>query len=184
MPNKRSQRRATGTLVTVPKPRKRGPKYRLRDPEATSANLFFAIGVAFALVGLVDLGMLWTPPRIGTPGWEFMTVSRTLTNVPMTAFGLALVAYGLLRNPARHPGWTRGASVIFGLLALILAAMGLLYGLATPAVIKQAGPEAMEALTRAMIKSGTEIVVYPAIFGSVSIMLWRAVAHTQQSRDV
>jgi hypothetical protein len=68
--------------------------------------------------------------------------------------------------------------VVFGVLALVLVAMGLLYALAVPAVINQAGPEAMEALKRAIIKNGTEIVVYPVVFGLVSIMLWRAAADT------
>ena len=146
--------------------------------------MFVAIGVAFALVGLVDLGLLWIPLRIGTPGWEFATVSRTFTNVPMTAFGLVLVAYGLMRHPARHPVWTRGAAVVFGLLTFVLVVMGLLYALSVPAVYLQAGPDATEALTRAVIKNGTEIVVYPVVFALVSIMLWRAVARTQQPRDV
>ena len=156
----------------------RRPRYRLRDSQATSANLFVAVGVAFALVGLVDLGLLWTPVRIGTPGWEFTTITRTLTSVPMTALGLVFVAVGLMRHPARHPVWTRSAAVVFGVVALVLAVMGLLYALATPAIMRQAGPEAMEALTRAIIKSGTEIVVYPVFFALVSVMLWRGVAST------
>ncbi len=155
-------------------------KQRLLEPEVTAANLFMTVGSAFVLVGLVDLGLLWIPVRIGTAGWEFATVSRTLTNMPMTAFGLVLVTFGFLRNPARHPGWTRGISVVFGLVALVVAAMGLLYALAAPAVVKQAGPDALEALTRAIIKNGTEIVVYPVTFGFVSIMLWRAVGKSRQ----
>ncbi len=102
----------------------------------------------------------------------------------MTALGLVFVALGLMRHPARHPAWTRGAAVVFGLVALVLAVMGLLYALATPAIMRQAGPEAMEALTRAMIKSGTEIVVYPVIFALVSVMLWRGVASTNRRSRV
>lgn len=175
---------ATGRVLVASEPARvlvsgeERPKKRLRDPEATSANLFVVVGAAFAMIGLVDLGLLWTPVRIGTPGWEFATVSRTFTNVPMTAFGLVLVTYGLIRHPARRPAWTRGAAVVFGVLALVLVAMGLLYALAVPAVINQAGPEAMEALKRAIIKNGIEIVVYPVVFGLVSIMLWRAAADT------
>ncbi len=58
--------------------------------------------------------------------------------------------------------------------------MGLLYALATPAIMRQAGPEAMEALTRAIIKTGPEIVVYPVTFALVSVMLWRGVASTNR----
>lgn len=163
-------------IATEEKPRQR----RLLEPEAAIANLFVAVGTAFALVGLVDLGLLWTPVRIGTPGWEFTTVSRTLTNVPMPAFGLVLVAYGLIRHPSSRPAWTLCAAVVFGLLAVVLALMGALYALSAPAVIKQAGPDALEALTRVIIKNGTEIVVYPVTFGFVSIMLWRAVGKSRR----
>lgn len=156
------------------KPAKPQP-YRVRQGAETAANVLAAIGVAFALVGFVDLAIMWTPVRFGTPGWEFATVTQTLTNVPLTTFGLGLIAYGLLSHPSRHPLWTRGSAVVFGVLAVVLVGMGLLYVLSVPAVVQAASPEMAGALKRAVLKSGTEMVVYPLTFGLVSVLLWRAV---------
>jgi hypothetical protein len=150
-------------------------KYSVRDAPGTAANLFLAIGAVFGVVGLVDLGMLWTPARLGTAAWEFATISQTFTNLPVPTFGLLFVTLGLVLHPRRHPLWIRGAAAAFGIIALILVSMGLLFALSVPAVVGAASPEVIGALKRAILKNGTEIVAYPIAFGVLGMLLWRGV---------
>lgn len=150
-------------------------RYRLRDGDATSATVLMLIGAAFALVGVVDLGLRWIPTRLGTPGWEFVAVSETFTNLPMATVGLALLVYGLLRHPERHAVWGRVGAGVCAVVALVLIGMGFLYVTAVPAVARQASEQATEALVRAVIKNGAEILVYPAVFAMMSVILWRGV---------
>jgi predicted cobalt transporter CbtA len=150
-------------------------KYRLRNARATTANMMVAVGAALVFVALVDVAIVWTPLRLGTPGWEFATISRTFTNVPMTAIGWVLIAFGVVRHPDRHVFWTRGVAGAFAAMALILVAMGGVYLLSVPAVVREATPEVTDALKRALLKTGTEIVVYSTVFGLVSVILWRGV---------
>ena len=150
-------------------------KHVLRDPAATSANLFIVVGAALVLVAFVDIVIVWTPVRFGTAGWEFATISRTFTNVPMTAVGWTLVAVGLIRHPGRHVFWTRGAAVALGVVALVLVGMGLIYALSLAAVVREATPDIVGALKRAVLKTGTEIAVYSTMFASASFILWRGV---------
>lgn len=147
-------------------------KYRLRNPRATTANMMVAVGAALVLVALVDVAIVWTPLRLGTPGWEFATISRTFTNVPMTAIGWVLIAFGVVRHPDRHVFWTRGVAAAFAAMALILLGMGAVYALSVPAVVREATPGVTDALKRALLKTGTEIVVYTTVFGLVSVILW------------
>lgn len=150
-------------------------KYRLRNGRATTANMMVAVGAALVFVALVDVAIVWTPLRLGTPGWEFATISRTFTNVPMTAIGWVLIAFGVVRHPDRHVFWTRGVGAAFAAMALILLGMGAVYALSVPAVVREATPGVTDALKRALLKTGTEIVVYTTVFGFVGVMLWRGV---------
>ena len=148
---------------------------RYRNPEVTAGNLFVAIGSGLAVVGLVDLAMLWYPMQLGSVGWEFAAVSRTFTNSPMTMVGLVLVAFGLIRR-GTHPAMIRGAAVVFAVLSLILVAMGMLFAMSAPAVLFQtSGEAATEALKRAILKNGVEIVVYPAVLIGIAAILWHGV---------
>lgn len=146
-----------------------------RDADATAGNLFVAIGAALTVVGLVDIGLLWFPMQLGTAGWEFATVSRTFTNAPMTMVGLVLMAFGLVRRRTR-PAMVKRVAVVFAGLSFVLVAMGMLFGLAAPAVLSQvSGEEAVGALKRAMVKNGIEIVVYPTVLLVIAAILWNAV---------
>lgn len=148
---------------------------RYRDPAVTEGSLFFAIGSALAVVGVIDLSLVWFPMQLGTAGWEFAAVSRTFTNAPMTMVGLVLMAFGLVRRGTR-PTMVRRMSVLFAALSLVLVAMGMLFALAAPAVLAQAaGGAAASALKRAIFKNGVEIVVYPVMLLTVAAILWRAV---------
>jgi uncharacterized membrane protein YidH (DUF202 family) len=159
-----------------------------KDPKATEGSLFVTIGAALALVGLVDLGLLWFPMQLGTAGWEFAAVSRTFTNAPMTMMGLVLVAVGLVRR-GTGAVMMRRVAMLFALLSFVLVAMGMLFGLAAPAVLSQAsGEAAVSALKRAMLKNGVEIVVYPITLLVLAAVLWNAVReekdrHMTTTRD-
>ena len=157
---------------------------RYRNPEVTAGNLFVAIGSGLAVVGLVDLAMLWYPMRLGVVGWEFAAVSRTFTNAPMTMVGLVLVAFGLIRR-GTHPAMIRGAAVVFAVLSLILVAMGMLFAMSAPAVLFQtSGEAATEALKRAMVKNGVEIVVYPAVLIGIAVILWHGVKREESEEEL
>lgn len=56
-------------------------------------------GIAITLVGS-DLALLWIPARLGTPDWEFGTVSTTLDGMPLGTVGFALIAVGAVAGNA------------------------------------------------------------------------------------
>ena len=155
--------------------RERWSKFKIRDADATSANLLIAFGATLTFVGLVHLGVLWTPTQIGRPSWEFGTLSQTFTNVPLTVTGLVLIIYGKVRHPRTHPAWPRRAAIGMVALALLFALMGALYALTLPDVFRQAPPHAIEPLVRTIARNGAEIVAYPLVCLVIALLLWRGV---------
>lgn len=155
------------------------PHYKMRDATASSANLLLALGVAFTLIGLVNLSLLWWPLRFGHVAWEFATFGSTLDNVPMTGLGLGLIAYSILLRRSGgatdRPGGPRVMSTIFGLYALALLVVGVLYLTAVPTILQRATPETMGPLRHQIIASGAEGIIYVIVFGWISLLLWRSV---------
>ena len=49
------------------------------------------VGLVFLVIGLLDLGLGWYPPRFGSAEWEFGTITRTLDSLPISVLGLAMV---------------------------------------------------------------------------------------------
>ena len=146
-----------------------------KDPKETEGSLFLAIGSALAVVGLVDIGLLWYPVQLGSAGWEFATVSRTFTSAPMTLVGLVLMASGLLRRGV-SPGVVRGMAFGFAALSFLLVLLAMLFGLAAPAALSQvSGEAAISALRRAMAKNVVEMVVYPITLVVIAAKLLRSV---------
>jgi hypothetical protein len=147
----------------------------VRNPQATVATLLAAVGVAFAVVGIVDLALLWYPLGFGNASWEFGTLSRTFDNVPMSGLGVVLVAAGVLLHPSVRPSWIRAGAIIFGCAALLMISLAVVYATAVPAVIQDAPPEVMGALKRAVVKNGVQILAYTIMFAAAAALLWRTV---------
>jgi hypothetical protein len=148
---------------------------RIRQSEAVAATVVTLLGTAFTVVGLVDLGLLWNPPDFGSSAWEFATLSQTFDSLPMTTLGLGLLAFGFLLQPRSRPVQVRIVAGIFGLAAICLLGLGILYFTVVPEVMRQAPPEAATALNRAIVKNVAEIIIYPVTFASLAVVLWRSV---------
>ena len=121
------------------------------------------IGLAFLLVGGLDLALAWYPPQIGNPQWEFGTVSRTYDNLAITALGLTLLLGAGVARGVRW--WTRTVAVLFLVLAVLLLAGFVLYLLNIPLALKSVtDPVALSGLKRAMTKTMGQAVVYTVVF--------------------
>ncbi len=151
---------------------------RVRGSEAVAATVVTLLGTAFTVVGLVDLGLLWNPSNFGSSSWEFATLSQTFDSLPMTALGLGLLAFGFLLQPRSRPVQVRIMAGVFGLAAVSLLVMGVLYFTVAPEVMRQVPPEAVTALNRAIVKNVAEIIIYPATFVCLAVLLWRSVRKT------
>ncbi len=134
-------------------------------------SLLGAAGLAFAVVAATDLALAWIPSRFDDGGWLFDTVTAELSGMPLLALGLGL-AYGAAQARRRLLG-LRLLSVVFIVLALVVAGMFALYLLRVPSALGSTeNPERRLELLKAVAKTGTQGVVYPVAFLWLGIKGW------------
>lgn len=141
---------------------------------APVSRMFIVAGLAFALVGTLDLLLLWMPVRLNSLAWEYATVARTFDAIPMPALGLLLVAFGSLRQGRVPRRRIRIVAATFAMLGVLSVGLGLLLLTAVPAVLSQTPVEAAEAARRAAARHATQAVVYPVAWLTVAVGLWKA----------
>jgi hypothetical protein len=158
-----------------------GAELTVTNPEALSVWMLAALGVAFVIIGLTELALLWWPLGFGNAIWEFGTLSTTFDSVPMWGLGAGLIVFAVLRSARTRPIWVRVLAVACVVVVLIFLVFALVYVTATPEVLRQTPPEAMGAVRRSIAKTLVEIVAYTGVFGLVAVMLWRGVRRTRSS---
>lgn len=144
-----------------------GPKKPSLSPTLGWDLLGWA-GLAFFLVGGLDLAMGWVPLRLGNPEWEFATVSRTFDNLPITVLGLTML---LASVAARGIEWAMRAA---GLVALLLAAFLFLalvvYALDIPLAFRVVTlPAPRMGLKRAVLKAVVQGTLYPTVLVAIGL---------------
>src|SRR5688500_13138218 len=114
-------------------PREEGPPPARAVPEL-GWRVLSIVGVAFALVGAVDLALTWYPASFGNPEWEFATVTSTLDSLPVTVIGLGALLSGAVAVGRIWP--VRILSMLFFTLGLVVLTMALLYATDVPLALR------------------------------------------------
>ena len=147
----------------------RAPSRKETSSPTTAWAMLGWVGLAFFIVGALDLLMTWVPTRFGNPEWEFGTVSRTLDNLPITAIGLTMLMASVA---ARSIAWAMRATGLIALLLAAVLAMGfLVYLLDVPLALRRVtDPLARSGLKRAIFKAAVQGTLYPTVLATVGIM--------------
>ena len=131
------------------------------------------IGVAFAVIGALDLVLAWFPPAFGNAEWEFGTVSVSLNGLPLPALGLMFL---LTAGVAQGSLWkVRLALVALVLVTLILLATAVLYVTVLPIALQDVqNPAVRTGLLKSVVKALLLLVLYPVLFLWMAVKGWRA----------
>jgi hypothetical protein len=131
-------------------------------------------GWGLVLVSMVNQALLWWSPRFGTPQWEFATVSQTFDRMPLLLLSLLLVALGTLLTGSVPA--SRAVAALLGTLALLVVGLAVLYGLSATVAwsgARDAPPEALSLLFRAVVKTALVATIYAAVLAGLAASLWR-----------
>jgi hypothetical protein len=166
---------AMSMLVFEPELEAKRPRADARAVTSqNSAGWYFLglVGVAFALVGGVDLLVAWIPQNFGSPEWEFGTVSQTLDGMPVFALGLGIMLSVAVLDDRRLV--IRSLAALFLALGAAIVAMAILYATVMPLAL-QAVPDPVikQGLIKAAVKAGTQAVVYTTVFVLLGLKAWR-----------
>ncbi len=130
------------------------------------------IGSAFVVAGFADLALAWYPSAFGSSDWEFGTITQTLNGLPVPALGLALVMASAAARGWR--GAVRAVAVLFGLWAVVLMALGLLYATSIPIGLRAVVDEVPRlGLKKAIARSVVQFAGYSVVFLVLAIIGWR-----------
>lgn len=149
-----------------------------RAAEPRGFEILALLGLVFALVGLVDLALLWAPLRFASPLWEVGTYSRTLDGLPMVALGLGLVAFAAVRAPADPAALRTTMALVFFCLAAGLVAIAALYATSLPAALRDMSATAADRFRSTMLKNLVEAIAYPLAFVWIGRILWSSKRRT------
>jgi magnesium-transporting ATPase (P-type) len=136
------------------------------------------IGIAFALLGLIDVALGWYPPAFGNAEWEFGTISGTLNALAIPMLGLYLVlASSIARSDRRS---ARIVAVVMGLLLATILLLGVIYLTVLPIAIKAVSSNALVALgmKKAVVKAVTLGVADAVLLGAGMVKGWRVAPAT------
>ena len=136
------------------------------DPEYAWTLLGY-IGIAFVLIGAIDIGLAWFPFVLGSAEWEFGTIGASLNGLPLPGLGLMLVLAGgvALGNRVR----IRVAALVCAVLVLVLFVLGFLYVTVIPVALSEVTNVVVRAgLVKSIVKALALLVIYPVLFGWVA----------------
>ena len=139
--------------------RKKGGPYG-----GTDWSLLVVLGFIMAVVGSLDLVLLFVPQRFGVAEWEFTTASQFAAGMPVATMGLGLLAFAGRAVGSRLIVILAAVGSVLFVLALI--AMGGLFALAVPLALKSGStPIVLTGLKKAIAKGSIEMLCYMIAHG-------------------
>ena len=126
--------------------------------QSALAPIAIAVGLGLALVGILDLTLLWVPSRFGDPEWEFVALTNTFDSLPLPIFGLSLLAAGLVVRARRSGLFALG--IFFILLVLVVLAATALFALGAPVSWRGTPPQLRPVMTMLLGKTAILALVY------------------------
>jgi hypothetical protein len=149
----------------------RRPAPLVADPDHAWSALGW-VGLAFVIVGMVDLVLAWYPHALGSPEWEFGTIGASLNGLPLPALGLCLsLAAGIARGSRWQMRATSGIAIAFALVVLVFA---FIYVTVIPVALADATNAVVRTgLMKSVAKAVTLLAIYPVLFLWVGYQGWK-----------
>lgn len=134
--------------------------------------LLGVVGAGFAVIGVVDLFLVWYPPDFGNAEFEFGSVTACLNNMPIVALGLTM---WLGSGAARGKKWVvrLGATAIFLLATLIVVGAVLFLTDIPLALQSKVEPLVMTGIKKSILKTLVQAAIYPVVLMYVAVRAWR-----------
>ncbi len=130
------------------------------------------LGLAFLLVGGVDIALTWLPTHFGAREWEFGTATNVLNSFPVPLMGLGAMLWS---TQERRRRWMAALGLAAALLLLLSILLGLvLWGTGIPLAIHSAPAQAAPGLKKALIKTSIQVVVYSVLLVYMIRRAWQA----------
>jgi hypothetical protein len=143
---------------------------------ARAWQILVVVGVALAVIGWVDVALLWIPLRFGIREWEFGVIAQSLQAMPLGTLGLVLLAAG---GTARGSRMTLGVlAPVFGFITVAVFGLSIMFSLAALEGWGAVGPEMRQSMGKAILKTSVLAVTYQLFYAWLSVVSIRWAGRT------
>jgi hypothetical protein len=135
-------------------------------------TILLGAGLVLALIGWIDIALLWYPLQLTNLEWEFSTVTAAINALPLATMGMTLAAVAAVARRSRAVAQVLGT---FSLLVIfVVVGWSVLYGLTLTAGYGAVDPAIRPLFVRAVAKTSVLVVVYALFYSWLGWMLFRS----------
>lgn len=135
--------------------------------------LLIATGLAFTLIGWIDLTLVWLPFKPRSPEWEFGATSGFFDALPLGTIGLVTLCFAT--NVGGHAKTARLLSIVFWLIAVTLIGVAILFVSGLPLALNAVQDPAMkEILKLSIVKTLLFAGVYVSLYVATARWSWHS----------
>ena len=146
----------TDTPVILGASRERGSVYSPKPDVGWS--LLRIVGLAFIVAGGIDLALLWYLSRMGTPEFEFATISSFVAGLPVLTTGL--IATGVWAAVTGRKGWMLTVAIVAILMVVALAIFAVIFATTVPLALRVSELAVKTGIKKAIVRAAVQFVSY------------------------
>lgn len=135
-------------------------------------TLLRILGFTFIVAGGVDLALLWYPSRMGTPEFEFATISSFVAGLPVVTMGLVALAISAAGTGQR--GWQLAVAVVAILMVAALVVLAAIFATTIPLALRVAGLEVKTGIKKSIVRAAIQFAGYGIAYLALGWTLFKA----------
>lgn len=147
---------------------------------ASGWKYLFVLGIAVAVIGFIDIAILFFPPQWASLDWEFGTLNGVVEGLPLFTIGVGAMCAAAVAN-----GWVltrRLMALLTMLMALLLVVIGIMFTLDVFAVLKVVQPAMKPTLKLTAVKISLMTMTYFVLYLALGVWTWRRLRGTKGAR--
>lgn len=126
------------------------------------------VGFGLTIVGLLDFGLAWTPPRFDDLEWRLSSAALGFDALPILALGTVLLLVAGFHARRRWWAVASGAVGLTVIVAILVSAA--LWVPSVPLVLESAPAELEAGLYRTVVQMAMKSLAYPVVFAYLARM--------------
>lgn len=131
-----------------------------------------ALALGLILVGGADLALLWYPAQFGSPEFEFATIGRFASGMPVVTMGIGLLALVGVAGERRFAAWA--SFLLAALFAAVLTVLLIVFITDIPIALRvNAEPAIRTGIKKVIVKALFELGVYWVLTGYIAMRMFR-----------
>jgi len=135
-------------------------------------SLLRVLGLTFIVTGGIDLALLWYPSRMGTPEFEFATISSFVAGLPV--FTMGLVALAISAAGLGQRGWQLSVAILAIVVVAALVVLAAIFATTIPLALRTANLEIKTGIKKAISRTAVQFSAYGIGYLALGWTLFKA----------